>query len=107
MMHYYNHLDAFAIFCYNVFMRTTLTLDDDLLLTLKRKAAESNIPFKTIVNQTLQRGLEVMDTPTVYRRDYHTQARSLEMKQGYDPDKLGQAADEIEAEEEEGLKNIR
>ncbi len=86
-------------------MRTTLTLDDNLLLTLKRKAAESNIPFKTIVNQTLQRGLEAMDTSIVINGGYHTRIRSLKMKQGFDPDKLGQVADEMEVEE--GLKNIR
>ena len=80
-------------------MRTTLTLDDNLLLTLKRKAAESNIPFKTIVNQTLQRGLEVMETPlTTPGEKYHTQARSLKLKTGYDLDKLGQIADEMEDE---------
>ena len=79
-------------------MRTTLTLDDNLLLTLKRKAAESNIPFKTIVNQTLQRGLEVMETPTTPKQKFKTQGRSLKLKPGYDLDKLGQIADEMEDE---------
>ncbi len=86
-------------------MRTTLTLDDSLLLTLKRKAAERNIPFKTLVNQTLQRGLEAMETPLAPGQKYHTQARSLKMKQGYDLDKLGQIADEME--DETGFKQKR
>ncbi len=79
-------------------MRTTLTLNDNLLLTLKRKAVERNIPFKTLVNQALQRGLEVMETPLTPGHKYHTQARSLKLKQGYDLDKLGQVADEMEDE---------
>ncbi len=79
-------------------MRTTVTLDDSLLLTLKRKAAEKNIPFKTIVNQALQRGLEAMETPAASKQKYQTPARSLKLKPGYDLDKLGQIADEMEDE---------
>ncbi len=86
-------------------MRTTLTLDDNLLLTLKRKAAESNIPLKTIVNQTLQKGLEAMETPSVKGQKYQTRGRSLKLKQGFDLDKLGQVTEEME--DEEGFKNIR
>jgi hypothetical protein len=83
-------------------MRTTLTLDDNLLLTLKRKAAENNVPFKTIVNQTLQLGLEVMEKPLTPKEKYHTPTRSLKLKTGYDLDKLGKIADEME--DEEGVK---
>ena len=79
-------------------MRTTLTLDDNLLLTLKRKAVEYNIPFKTVVNQTLQRGLEVMEAPTIAKQKYKTLGRSLNIKPGYDLNKLGQLADEMEDE---------
>jgi hypothetical protein len=38
-------------------MRTTLTLDDDLAERLAQIARESNLPFKTVVNETLRRGL--------------------------------------------------
>ncbi|MCK5251018.1 MAG: hypothetical protein KAJ98_13695 [Spirochaetaceae bacterium] len=84
-------------------MRTTLTIDDNLLLSLKRKAAERNIPFKTLVNQVLHRGLEVMDTPFTPGQKYYTQARSLKLKQGFDHDTLGQIADEME--DEAGFKH--
>ena len=79
-------------------MRTTLTLDDNLILTLKKKAAEYNIPFKTIVNQTLQQGLEVMEATPKLERKYKTQGRPLKAKPGYDQNKLGQLADEMEDE---------
>ena len=46
-----------------------------------------------------------MDKSTVYSPAYHTRARSLKIKKGYDPDKLGQIADEIEYDE--GLKSLR
>ncbi len=80
-------------------MRTTLTLDDNLLLTLKKKAVEYNVPFKTIVNQTLQRGLEVMESTPKLKQKFKTEGRSLKAKPGYDLDKLGQLADEIEDEQ--------
>ncbi|MCK5673909.1 MAG: hypothetical protein KAH95_11070 [Spirochaetales bacterium] len=79
-------------------MRTTITLDDNLLLTLKKKAVEYNIPFKTIVNQTLQRGLEVMETTPKLEQKYKTQGRPLKARPGYDLNKLGQVADEMEDE---------
>lgn len=39
-------------------MRTTLTLDDDLAMLLKREAESSGRPFRDIVNEALRRGLE-------------------------------------------------
>ena len=38
-------------------MRSTLTLDDDIVAELKRLAVASGKPFKRIVNETLQIGL--------------------------------------------------
>lgn len=39
-------------------MRTTLTLDDSLAAELKRRAYESNRPFKEVVNEAIRAGLE-------------------------------------------------
>ena len=77
-------------------MRTTLTLDDNLASSLKKKAAEKRIPFKTMVNQALQLGLLAMEKPEKDRERHLTQTRSLKPKTGYDLDRLGQIADEIE-----------
>lgn len=39
-------------------MRTTLTIDDDVAFALKRiQESEPKVPFKTIVNDALRRGL--------------------------------------------------
>lgn len=73
-------------------MRTTLTLDDNLLITLKKKAAGNNIPFKTLVNQILQRGLEDMESAAEPKQKYRIPVKSLGMKSGYDLDKIGQIA---------------
>ena len=44
-------------------MRTTLTIDDDLAMLLRRRARELQRPFKDIVNEALRRGLA--ETPVV------------------------------------------
>ena len=39
-------------------MRTTLTLDDDVAAKLVAVGRKSGRPFKTVVNETLRRGLQ-------------------------------------------------
>lgn len=78
-------------------MRTTLTLDDDLAGLLKQRARELGIPFKEAVNRTIRVGLG--DAPSARRRPApKTIPHSFGFKPGVDVDKLGQLADELEAE---------
>ena len=79
-------------------MRTTLTLEDHLVRALKQRAAEKNIPFKVMVNQALQIGLQSMDREEGSSTDYVTESRSLKPRTGIDLDRLGSIADEIEDE---------
>lgn len=39
-------------------MRTTLTIDDQVLAELKERAHRRNVPLKQVVNQVLRRGLD-------------------------------------------------
>ena len=41
-------------------MRTTLTIDDDLLRRLKEKARKAGIPFKEAVGVALRHGIEAI-----------------------------------------------
>ena len=78
-------------------MRTTLTIDDDLAGLLKRRARELDIPFKVLVNRTIRAGLgaaATVERPPAPRTIPH----SFGFKPGIDLDKLGQFADEMEAE---------
>lgn len=50
-------------------MRTTLTIDDQLLAELKERAHREGVPLKQVVNQTLRRGLNVPARPS--RRKTH------------------------------------
>jgi hypothetical protein len=80
-------------------MRTTLTLDDDLAMLLKRRARELDLPFKEIVNTALRRGLSGAEptrpAPKVTVRPHDFGA----MRPGTDPGRLIQLVDELEAEE--------
>jgi hypothetical protein len=78
-------------------MRTTLTLDDDLAGLLKQRARELGIPFEEAVNRTIRAGI---GEATATGRDAapKTISHSFGFRPGIDLDKLGQLADELEAE---------
>ena len=78
-------------------MRTTLTIDDDLAVLLRKRARELGIPFKEAVNRTMHAGLgkAASARPPPAPK---TIPRSFGARPGIDVDKLGQLADELEAE---------
>lgn len=57
-------------------MRTTLTLDDELVAELKRRAHESGRSFKAVVNEAIRTGLEQAGEPPA-SRPYSLPARRL------------------------------
>ncbi len=80
------------------FMRTTLTIDDDLAGILRRKSQELDKPFKELVNSALRRGLaehlaEKQKTVVVRPHDFGR------VKAGIDMDRLNQLVDELEVED--------
>lgn len=44
-------------------MRTTLTLDDDVAARLEQLREQRRLPFRTLVNDALRRGLAAVDAP--------------------------------------------
>jgi hypothetical protein len=78
-------------------MRTTLTLDDDLAGLLKERARELGIPFKEAVNRTIRAGMGE-NAATRSHPAPKTISHSFGFRPGIDLDKLGQLADELEAE---------
>jgi hypothetical protein len=79
------------------FMRTTLTIDDDVADLLSRRARELGLPFKDIVNQTLRAGLG----EEAKQRQHPVPKvipHAFGFRPGIDLDKLNQLADELEAE---------
>jgi hypothetical protein len=78
-------------------MRTTLTLDDDLMGLLKQRARELGIPFKEAVNRTIRAGIGE-GIATRGHPAPKTISHSFGFRPGIDLDKLGQFADELETE---------
>lgn len=77
------------------YMRTTLTIDDDLAGLLKRRSQELGISFKDVVNRTLRAGLGK-------EQRQHPVPKVIPHAFGFRPDidldKLNQLADELEDE---------
>jgi hypothetical protein len=58
-------------------MRTTLTIDDDVAVQLKRLRREQDVNFKQLVNEALRRGLRDMKAAPQKRRALRTRAFDL------------------------------
>ena len=61
-------------------MRTTLTLDDDVAILLKRLSEERQVSFKTLVNEALREGLRQLEAPapqTAFRTEPVSLGRCL------------------------------
>jgi hypothetical protein len=80
-------------------MRTTLTIDDDLAGILQKKASQEGNSFKAIVNNLLRAGIAASGDSSAPRKPLKVVPRPLGLKTGYDPDKLNQLVDELEAED--------
>lgn len=79
-------------------MRTTLTLDDALASELKKRAAATGRPFKTVVNEAIAVGLAAAGRPTAKR--YRLRTVSLGgAHEGIDLTKALQLASALEDEE--------
>lgn len=66
--------------------RTTLTLDDDIIDTLRDRARREDRPLKAIVNDALRAGLSADAPPP--SRPYRIRARDMGMRPGIDLDDI-------------------
>jgi hypothetical protein len=70
--------------------RTTLTLDDDVAAKLKREARRSGLPYRSVVNQALRRGLEAGPMPV---SPYRVKARPMGRRRGLEVDHVAGLSD--------------
>jgi hypothetical protein len=54
-------------------MRTTLTLDDDVVAQLERLRRQKHVSLKELINELLRQGLAAKSEPQPKRRRYRTQ----------------------------------
>lgn len=78
-------------------MRTTLTIEDQLVAALKEAALRSGKPFKQVVNEALRAGLRELSRPAA--RPYRLQPASMgQAHAGIDIDKALHLAAALEDE---------
>ena len=76
-------------------MRTTLTLDEDIVAKLRSETRKTGKPFKQVVNETLREGFlarqKNKDLPP-----FKVKARPLGLRPGLDYDKISELIEEAE-----------
>jgi hypothetical protein len=79
-------------------MRTTLTLDDDLMDRIRHEAAERRRPFREVLNERLRLGFAARDAGSRRSRFRVEPFKTAGFAPGVDEEKLNQLADAIDTE---------
>jgi predicted DNA-binding ribbon-helix-helix protein len=77
-------------------MRTTLTLEDDLVRRLKELARSTNRSFREVVNDAIRMGLSLGGFPPADQERFVVRARACGFRTGVDSTKLNQIYDDLE-----------
>ena len=80
-------------------MRTTLTIDDDVLDKARDLAAKLGRPFRCVVNEALRAGLQAVEEPPP-TQPYHTRPHKMGLKAGRNLDNIQELLSQIEGEDE-------
>jgi len=79
-------------------MRTTLSIDDDVMERARAVAAKQRTPFKTVVNEALRAGLDHVEQPAKRRR-YKTEPHAMGLRSGRNLDNIQELLAQIEGED--------
>jgi Bacterial antitoxin of type II TA system, VapB len=79
-------------------MRTTLSLDDDVLEKARKAADKSGRPFREVVNEALRAGLRILSVPPD-ATPYNTKPHKMGLKAGRNLDNIQELLAQIEGEE--------
>jgi Bacterial antitoxin of type II TA system, VapB len=79
-------------------MRTTITIDDDVLEHARTLAAKLRTPFKTVINEALRFGLDHVERPTE-PKPYKTSPHGMGLKSGRNLDNIQELLSQIEGED--------
>lgn len=75
-------------------MRTTMTLEEDVILQLKDEMGRTGTSFKETVNRVLRDGLALRSRPP--RRAFVLQPRRLGLRPGVDIDNVAELLEQLE-----------
>lgn len=79
-------------------MRTTITIDDDVLEHARALAAKLRTPFKTVINEALRAGLDHVERPAE-QQPYKTRPHPMGLKSGRNLDNIQELISQIEGED--------
>ncbi len=79
-------------------MRTTITLEDDVAVSLKRLEKQRGIKFKALVNQLLREGIKRATAPVKKRRVFRTRSVNLGSCRAPDMDNIAEVLAVAEGE---------
>ncbi|MBW2345659.1 MAG: type II toxin-antitoxin system VapB family antitoxin [Deltaproteobacteria bacterium] len=79
-------------------MRTTLSIDDDVMERARAVAAKLRTPFRAVVNEALRAGLEHVEQ-SAKRRPYKTEPYAMGLRSGRNIDNIQGLLAQIEGED--------
>jgi Bacterial antitoxin of type II TA system, VapB len=79
-------------------MRTTLSLDDDVIQKAKKAAAKSGKPFRHVVNAALRAGLDIIAVPAE-TAPYQTKPHKMGLRAGKNLDNIHELLAQLEGED--------
>ena len=79
-------------------MRTTLTIDDDVLERARSLAAKLHISFRAVVNEALRAGLKEVEKPAKLR-PYKTEPHAMGLYQSRNLDNIQELLAKVEGED--------
>jgi hypothetical protein len=79
-------------------MRTTLSLDDDVIERARAVATKLGVPFRAIVNDALRAGLDQVERPAKQRR-YKTEPHAMGLRPGRNLDNIQELLAQVEGED--------
>ena len=80
-------------------MRTTLTLDDDVLDKARALAAKLHTPFRRVVNEALRAGLQTVEEPPKSRPYVTHPHHKMGLKAGMNLDNIQELLAQVEGED--------
>jgi hypothetical protein len=92
-------IDLTPLAHHDVFMRTTLTLDDAIAERLKADAAALGKPLKDVVNDALRLGLDALEERAKAAVPYRSEATDMGLREGLNYDDVAELLARAERED--------
>ena len=78
-------------------MRTTISIDDDVMERARAVSDKLGVPFKTTINEALRNGLDQVEKPAK-QRIYKTKPHKMGLRAGHNIDNIQELLAQIEGE---------